>query len=146
VLGAFDPLYLSDSFTNSRLKENGGKTIDQYFSLSRIQLIKIKDIAVKGNVLSLSVLIKTPPHYLRLLQTFPLDTARVYIGIYENTDLVQYIGSGFLAKDIRTESSRALISFPINIPKGTHSAKLAISNAIIGQPSLNSSSFKFKID
>jgi len=146
VLGAFDPLYLSDSFTNTRLKESGGRNIDQYFSLSRIQLLKIKDITVKDNVLSLSVLIKTPPHYLPLLQTFPLDTARVYIGIYKDTDLVQYIRSGFRARDIHTESSRALISIPVNIPKGIYSAKLAISNAIIGQPSLNSTSFKFKID
>lgn len=145
MLGPYDSSYFAETFNVPRLKNNGGKDMQHFYSLSKILFTNVKEKSFNKDRLTVSLMISTPSHYLPLLQTKLFDTAKIYLGVYKNNQFLQYIASDYLAKEIVHENSTASIIFPIDLSIGKYVGKLAISSAVPGQPSLNSSKFIFRV-
>ena len=141
VLAAFDD-HFKERFTSSYLKESGAQHIPLYYSFSAIQLKNVQ-ASRTGDSIQLQFEASTPASYLPVLQQTPYDTAQVLVALLFEQEPARYIGTGIRINNIKAGKQ----SFTVQIPSFDPSAaayKLAISTAIPGKPSVNSTGFKIK--
>jgi hypothetical protein len=143
VTGKFDTTILKHRVKLPGFDSAGMCVIDQYYSFSKVQL---KNIKVFNHISSVPIRfsISAPQHYLRLFQTYPADTAHIQLAVYKK-DSILYYPSSFLIRSVATPVSTANAIFKTTLPSGRYKARLAISSAVHGHPSLNSLSFELKI-
>ncbi len=144
VTGKFDSIILNNRVALPGFDSAGMRIIKHYYSFSKVQLKNIQVLRHQSSV-PVKFDIASPQHYLSLFQTFPSDTAHIQLAVYKN-DSIYYFPSSFGMHAVTTASFPAKAVFNTSLPAGTYKARLAISSAVHGHPSLNSLGFELKID
>lgn len=114
--------------------------IARYYSFSKVQISEITAIS-ESNHVDLKFTTKSPDGYLKYFSIYPYDTASIYIAVYKNNLLVDYISTGIQVKSINTSMQQHEHSFSFKKSQQNLNYKLAISTCVPGHPSLNSSQF-----
>ncbi|HZE86230.1 MAG TPA: hypothetical protein VE035_18045, partial [Puia sp.] len=118
VIGPRDQV-LNEKIRMPGWEYDGGRTIDPYFSFSRVFIGKA------GGILSQA-------GYPRpLFRQSPYDTVSIRLAIFRNDTLMGYFPSGTIP--------------PPSLPKGNYILRYAIGSAVPGRPSLNSPSIPLSV-
>ena len=144
VTGKFDTSILTKRVNLPGFDSAGMQIIEHYYSFSKVQLKNIQVLRQQSPV-PVRFSIEAPLHYLTYFQNFPSDTATIQLAVYTK-DSIYYFPSSFAISTIVAPLSRAEAVFNTSLLKGTYKARLAISSAVAGHPSLNSLGFDLKID
>jgi hypothetical protein len=144
VTGKFDTSILNKRVNLPGFDSAGMRIIEHYYSFSKVQLKNIQVLRQQSPV-PVRFSIEAPLHYLTYFQNFPSDTATIQLAVYTK-DSIYYFPSSFAISTIVAPLSRAEAVFNTSLLKGTYKARLAISSAVAGHPSLNSLGFDLKID
>ena len=144
VTGKFDTSILKYRVKLPGFDSAGMRVIDPFYSFSKVQLKNIQMLSHSSSV-TLRFSINAPQHYLRLFQTSPADTANLQLAVYRKNG-VFYYPSSFAISSVVIPISNAEAVFKTTLPAGAYKARLAISSAVPGHPSLNSLAFELKIE
>jgi len=144
VTGLYDSAILKTRVGHPEFNRAGMRMISNFYSFSKIRLKKIK-IKNVNNQLQFDFQIVAPAHYLQFFQTSPADTAHIQLAVLKN-DSTQYFPSTFAVSNIRTVHTNASMAIPDFAGPGKYKGRLAISSAVPGHPSLNSSWFDITIE
>jgi hypothetical protein len=145
VIGDYDTVVLKNEIKAPRVRRTGSAIIPVYYSFMKAQFSQIENKVSPGMVNS-SFKVNVPERYLSHFQRPPFDTASVQLAILNIADTIKYFPSTIRVKLITQVSSNLSVNFAVHLPKGMYDAKLGISSGIPGHPTLNSLSFKIKID
>jgi hypothetical protein len=146
VTGEYDSLILNEKIHAEGFENNGGKTIDSFYSFSQVQFRDIKNIKVDNGSVSLSSNILIPENYLPYFQQSPYDNASIQLAVIQQDSLADYYNGNLSVKQISQIAMTSHLVFPVKLEKGIYKARLAISSRIPGKPSLNSASFKIEVE
>lgn len=142
MMGNWETGGFTDRFYTERMKRDGGVPVPMYYSFSRVLIDQVKIDSLPGNYLSLQFRTKTPSHYLPHFQRSPMDTASVYLAVYDEKSLLRYLPLNMSVRDIDTTLQQHMATVLFSLPPGQYRGKLAISTCLPGKPSLNSSGFR----
>jgi hypothetical protein len=116
-----------------------------YYSFMKVQFSDIHGESVSDTAI-VSFKASIPHDYLEYFQRPPYDTATVQLAIVNFTKRIHYYSSNVTVREISQSPSSVSARFPVRLPKGTYSARLGISSAVPGEPTLNSPSFRIIIE
>ena len=145
ALGIYDSLVLKDRINAPRFDKWGSAVVPLYYSFMKAKITAIKTKPVSGGISS-SFKINVPENYLSYFKAFPFDTASIHLAVLNLNDTIYNYKSTVTVKQIRQETSTMSVYFPVGLPRGSYNARLGISTAIPGQPSLNSPRFRIRVD
>lgn len=145
AVGEYDTLILKNKIIAPRFRETGSAVIPLYYSFMKAQFSHIKN-KVSAQTVTSSFDVKIPGRYLPYFQSSPFDTSSIQLAILNISDTIRYYSSATTVKQITQLSSRLSVDFPTQLPKGIYDARLGISSAIPGHPTLNSASFRIKVE
>ena len=140
VMGAFDSVHLNERFVIDYLKESGSTHVPYYYSLSAIQLKKVRATRT-GNRLSISSKAELPLEYLSLIAQKPIDTAGIYLAIIRENKPVEYVQTGYKVSSLKSTNSEIELNCVLPRTEDAYTLKLAISSVIPGRLSVNSTAF-----
>lgn len=146
VVGDDDNPVLKDKIVAPRLKRKASATIPLYYSFMKAQFSNIVAKSASDTAAIISFDVTAPEDYISYFQTPPFDTATVQLAIVNFTKRIHYFPSKITVKQIRQSGVNLSADFPIKLPKGTYNARLGISSAVPGEPTLNSPSFRIIIE
>ncbi len=144
VVGDDNNPVLTDKIVAPQLKRKASAFIPRYFSFMKAHFTDIKSRSASDKVVS-SFEVSVPDEYLTYFQTAPFDTASIQLAIINFTDRIRYFPSATKVNEIRECNARLSVTFPVRLPKGTYDARLGISSAVPGEPTLNGPSFRINI-
>ena len=114
---------------------------------SKVRIKDIREELVNRELVQFTCTIETPGNYLPLFQQKPYDTASLYITIYNKRgDVSSYDPTSLKVSDIKDSVFKTTVKCTYPFTPGKHAVRLGISTCVPGFPSLNSSSFKFKVE
>ena len=145
ALGIYDSLVLKDRLDAPRFDKWGSAVIPLYYSFMKAKITAIKANPTTGGISS-SFEINVPKKYLSYFKAFPFDTASIHLAVLDLNDTIHYYKSIVTVKQISLETSTMSVYFPVSLPRGSYNARLGISSAIPGQPSLNSPGFRLRVN
>jgi hypothetical protein len=145
VIGDDDNPALKDKILAPRLKRKASSTIPLYYSFMKVQFSDIHGKSVSDTA-KISFKASVPEDYMKYFQAPPYDTATVQLAIVNFTKRIHYFPSRVTVREMSQRPSTLSADFPIRLPKGTYYARLGISSAIPGEPTLNSPSFRITIE
>ena len=145
VLGIYDSIVLENKINAPRFDKWGSAIIPLYYSFMKAKIVGIKTKHSASGI-STSFEINVPKNYLSYFKSPPFDTASIYLAVLNLTDTIHYYHSTIMVKQIVQESYRMSVHFPIHLPPGAYNARLGISTAIPGHPSLNSPRFEIRVE
>ena len=145
VIGDDDNPLLKDKIVAPRLKRKASATIPLYYSFMKAQFSDIQGKS-GSDTAKISFSVSVPEDYLVYFQKAPFDTATLQLAIVNFTKRIHYFPSKLTVKEITQSPANLSADFPIRLPKGTYNARLGISSAVPGEPTLNSSSFRITIE
>ena len=144
VVGDDNNPVLTDQVIAPGFKRKASALFSNYFSFMKAQFTCVKNISTSDKVVS-SFVVTVPEEYLTYFQTGPFDTASIQLAILNFTDRIRYFSSSTKVKKIQECNANLTVEFPVRLPKGTYDARLGISSAVPGEPTLNSPSFRIHI-
>jgi len=144
VAGDYDTTVLKDKIIAPGFRAKGSAVIPFYYSFMKAHFSELKNKVTSENI-TISFDVKVPASYLFYFQKSPFDTASIQLAILNLKDTIRYSSSGVTVKQITRQSSRLSVNFPFQLVKGNYDARLGISTAIPGHPTLNSSSFQIRV-
>ena len=144
VVGDDNNPALKDKIQAPRLKRKASAVIPTYFSFMKAEFTNIRNRSTPDKVVS-SFDVQVPEVYLKYFQSPPFDTASIQLAIINFSDRIRYFPSGTKVKEIRKRNAQLVVEFPIRLPKGSYDARLGISSAVPGEPTLNGPSFRIRI-
>lgn len=145
AVGTYDSLILKDTFIAPRFRKVGTAIIPFYYSFMKAQFFKVQNQASAQSITT-TFDVRIPESYLSFFSSPPFDTASIQLGILNISDTIRYFPSTQRVKQITNKYSRLSVTFPLGLPKGIYDARLGISTAIPGHPSLNSPSFRIRVN
>lgn len=144
VVGDENNPVLTEKVIAPGFKRKASALFPNYFSFMKAQFTCIKNTSTSDKVVS-SFVLTVPKEYLTYFQTVPFDTATIQLAILNFTDRIRYFSSSTKVKEILKCNAHLTAEFPVRLPKGTYDARLGISSAVPGEPTLNSPSFRIHI-
>lgn len=145
VIGDYDTITLKKEIKAPRIRRTGSAIIPAYYSFMKARFSDIVHEVMPGGIAT-SFKVKVPESYLSCFQSTPFDSASIQLAILNLSDTIKYYPSAVKVKQITRLYSQLSVSFQVSLPRGTYDAKLGISSAIPGHPSLNSPGFHIKVD
>lgn len=145
VVGKYDTLVLKDTIIAPRFSETGAQYIPLYYSFMKARFTEIQNKASTKSITS-SFNVSIPAQYLSYFKTKPFDTACIQLAILKPGEKISYYPSLIAVNKINQQNVRLSVNFAVKLPKGVYDARLGISSAVPGHPSLNSPSFRFNVD
>lgn len=145
VVGDYDSVCFNDKIIAPKLINKGAAIVPFYFSFMKAELTRITTSS-RGKVISTSFDVTVPTEYLAYFRQSPYDSASVNLAVMNVNDSVRYYSSSLKVKQIANANSSMHAEFIVPLPKGSYTARLGISTAIPGEPSLNSTNFRIKIE
>lgn len=122
----------------------GSAVIDNYFSFMKARVSDMHTRATTDTI-STSFNVIVPKGYLEHFRQPSFDTATFQLAILNFTERIRYFPSKFTVKQILTDTANLTVDFPVRLPKGTYAARIGISSAVAGEPTLNSPRFRIRI-
>jgi hypothetical protein len=145
VLGGLNAI-LKDEIPGRGNQVNGGGIIDSFFSFSKLQFTKIKNVKAKDGVITLECTVDAPEHYLEIFQEAPYKNALVQLAIVNNDTLPDNFSSAFKVDRITNTQMNLQLSFPVPINKGEYFGRLGTESRVPEHPTLNSATFKVNME
>jgi hypothetical protein len=145
ALGVFDSVILKNKINAPRFQKWGTAVIPFYYSFMKAKITSIKTESSASGI-STSFEINVPKNYLSYFKSAPFDTASIHLAILNRKAAIQYYQSNITVGDVTGETSIMSAHFQVQLPPGTYNARLGISTAIPGYPSLNSPRFRIRVD
>ena len=145
VVGDDDNPALRDRLNAPRLKRKASTVIPVFYSFMKAEF---SDIHGKGDAdtTTISFSVSVPDEYLQYFQKAPYDTATIQLAILNFTERIHYFPSRVAVKQITRSPIHLSADFPVRLPKGSYHARLGISSAVPGEPTLNSPGFRVVIE
>lgn len=144
VVGDDNNPVLTNKIIAPQLKGKASAFIPTYFSFMKARFTDIKTTSSSDKVVS-SFEVTVPQEYLTYFQTAPFDTASIQLAILNFSDKIRYFPSATKVNEIRNCDAQLSVTFPVRLPKGTYDARLGISSAVPGEPTLNGPGFRIDI-
>jgi hypothetical protein len=144
IVGDDDNPVLKDRIIAPGFKNKASAVIPNYYSFMKAELLNVKN-KVSSDSITSSFSVSVPEKYLEYFQNSAFDTASIQLAILNVGGPVRYSSSQVKVKQITRRFSHFTAGFPIQLPKGVYNARLGISSAIPGEPTLNSTSFRITI-
>ena len=143
VTGKYDSVILNRRVNHPEFSEAGMRVFQNFYSFSKVN---IKEVIprIQQDLIWFKCIINTPRSYLSYFQQFPGDTGHIQLAIAKG-DSVFYYPTSYPIKNIRGEKVRAEFTVKAGMPSGNYRARLAISSAVPGHPTLNSLWFEVRI-
>ena len=145
AVGDYDSVILKDKLVATRFREAGAAIIPVFYSYMKAQITQVQN-KVSSNHITSSFNVTVPESYLNYFQKSFFDTASIQLAILHISDAPKYYQSATTVKEIRQSVSDLEVHFAVQLPKGMYNARLGISSAIPGHPTLNSTSFRLYVD
>ena len=143
AIGIYDSVVLRNRIVAPRFEKWGWAIIPLYYSFMKANMTSVKTRLSPVGV-NCSFEMSVPEKYLSYFRTNPYDSASIYLAVRNVHDSIHYFRSTATVKQITQANCKMSVHFPVQLPPGTYNARLGISTAIPGQPSLNSPSFKIR--
>lgn len=144
VVGDLDNPVFKDKIVAPGFSKKGSTVIPRYYSFMKAEFLNVDNKYSSDNI-NCSFDISIPVEYLAYFQNPSFDTARIQLAIFNTDGSIRYYPSTTTVKQITQQSSSLSVDFPIKLQKGTYDARLGISSAVPGEPSLNSPSFRVQV-
>lgn len=122
-----------------------GRTIDKYFSFSRIRIVPITKIEVFDGMAEVALKIQSDESMRRQI-TAPYDTLQVMLSVYEKDSVIANIPAEITLGILKNRTESVLTRFRVNIPEGKYTARFSIPSCIENWPTINSSVVTLKVD
>jgi hypothetical protein len=143
VIGDYDTVVLKNEIKAPRVRRTGSVIIPEYYSFMKAEFSDVKN-EVFGDGVVTSFNVKVPNKYLTYFQNSSFDTASIQLAILRIEDTIKYFPSSIKVKQITMPDTKLSVKFNVRLPKGIYEARLGISTAIPGHPSMNSPGFEIK--
>lgn len=122
----------------SALEGNASRVFQPYFSFSKINICFEGTPVVKGKLLAVDGVAKSPASYLSLFRQQPYDTVGVQLAFTDDNEKIHFIKTGLSLQAFREAHHSFRIAVPVNLPAGKYTCRFAINSCIPGKPSMNS--------
>jgi hypothetical protein len=116
-----------------------------YYSFSRVLFSKIRCSCPGQRSIQINTNVTIPKNYLSLFQQPAYSEAGIWLVLYVDGDVHDFINSGTTVKKLTGNKLALTISIPGYITKGAYTARLCIGTAIAGFPTINSTEFDLAV-
>jgi hypothetical protein len=113
-----------------------------YYSFSRVLFSTIRCAHVKQRSIQINTNVTIPPNYLALFQQPVYSSTPIWLVLFVNGDVHDFINTGITAKQLTGNKLSSTITIPPAILKGEYTARLCIGSVIPGFPTINSTEFE----
>lgn len=137
--------YFKNFFRKQKWNYPRSNPVNNYFSFSKVFFTKISVAEKAPNRVCVSALITTPGRYLEYFQRTPYMRTPVYLAIYEDGDVKEFINTGTTVQEITQPCQQMLFEIPYTFGKGEYTARFCVGSYIPGYPSVNSSGFTISV-
>jgi hypothetical protein len=122
-----------------------GRTIEHYFSFSRIRISPQATLVATNGEASTSLRILTDESTLARIKS-PYDTLRIWLTVYEKDSVLGNLPTDLTLGMIRSQKEVLPVHVRMNLPKGNYTTRFAITSCIDNWPSMNSSIIKMRVE
>jgi hypothetical protein len=119
--------------------------IHGYYSFSRVLFSKIRCTDLKERSIQINTTVALPKHYLALFQQPAYSETSIWVALYVNGDVHDYINTGTTVKSLTSNTLTLTVTIPAYISKGEYTARLCIGTVLPGFPSINSTEFDLNV-
>jgi len=136
-----------DYYTDSIQTDKGvylGRTIDQYFSFSRIRIAPQTALNANNGAANSLITLQTDEATLQRIR-FPYDSLRVWLTVYKKDSVIRNIPTNVKLGMIKDHRQTLPVTIPVDLPKGEYITRFSITSCIDGWPSINSSVIKLRV-
>ncbi|HUR10248.1 MAG TPA: glycosyltransferase family 39 protein [Flavitalea sp.] len=144
VTGRSDTFMLKNPVRQDGFENAGMAVIDHFYSFSKVQIKKITQSELENKNVHLKFEILSPVHYLKLFRRTSADSVHIELAIIM-ADSVYYFPGNFMLDQITQQKQYGDAMFHVTLPDGKYKSKLAISSAVHGHPTLNSTGFDLQV-
>ena len=121
-----------------------GRTIDKYFSFSRIRIVPQGKLVAQQGVVNADLKILSDKGMLDQIKA-PYDTLRVLLSVYEKDSVIANIPTNITIGMINDKSVALPARFNVNLPAGKYLARFSIPSCIENWPTINSSAIHLRV-
>lgn len=121
-----------------------GRTIDHYFSFSRIRITPQEKLKVDGGMVRAALSVLSDSGMLRNIRA-PYDTLGIWLTVYKDTAILHF-PTGLTLGNIKRANELLTASFPVGLPPGKYTARFSITSCIDNWPTMNSSVIGLRVD
>lgn len=136
VVANYDSVY--NTARIPALEQSASRIFYPYFSFSKINICFEGEPSLKGRLLSIEGVVKSPAHYLSFFQQSPYDTVSVQLAFFDDNEKVHFVKTGLTLQSFQEQEHLFHIQVPVNLPAGKYTCRFAINSCIPNTPSMNS--------
>ncbi|HYE53521.1 MAG TPA: glycosyltransferase family 39 protein [Chitinophagaceae bacterium] len=121
-----------------------GRTIDPYFSFSRIRIAPQSGLTAINGAASTLITLYTDEATLQRIRS-PYDTMHVWLTVYEKDSVIRNIPTSVRLGMIKSQKEVLPLAVNVDLPEGDYVTRFSITSCIEGWPSINSSVIRLKV-
>jgi hypothetical protein len=122
-----------------------GRTIEKYFSFSRIRIKPQTNLQVRNGAVQVPVKIISDEGMLRNIKA-PYDTLRILFTVYEKDSVIRNIPTNLTLGMIKGKDQLLPATFPVDLPAGKYAGRFSITSCIQNWPTMNSTVLSLKVE
>jgi Dolichyl-phosphate-mannose-protein mannosyltransferase len=122
-----------------------GRTIENYFSFSRIRIIPQKKLEVANGMMNVPLEIIADDGMLKNIKP-PYDTVHIWLSVYEKDSVICNIPTNLTLRMVQTREQYLPAMFHVDLPEGKYQGRFGITSCIDNWPTMNSTVLGFKVD
>jgi hypothetical protein len=122
-----------------------GRTIDKYFSFSRIRITPQDKLTAQQGVVNTTLKILTDDGMRGQIRS-PYDTLHVLLSVYEKDSVIATIPTNVTLGMINNETMVLSARFNVSLPVGKYVTRFSIPSCIENWPTINSSVLHLKVE
>ncbi|MGB8193919.1 MAG: glycosyltransferase family 39 protein [Chitinophagaceae bacterium] len=120
-----------------------GRTIENYFSFSRIRIIPSNKLVANNGTLNVSLKVLTDESILPYIKA-PYDTLHIWLSVYRDS-IIQNIPTNLTLGMIKKEKEVLSASFAVPLPAGKYWSRFGITSCIDNWPTINSTAVRMSV-
>jgi hypothetical protein len=120
-----------------------GRTIDHYFSFSRIRIIPQARLVCANGVINTSLKVFTDEGMLQHIRA-PYDSLSIWLTVYKDT-IIRQIPTNLTLGMIKQSKEVLPAKFNVDLPPGKYIARFSITSCIDNWPTMNSSVIRLRV-
>ncbi|HEY0677089.1 MAG TPA: glycosyltransferase family 39 protein [Chitinophagaceae bacterium] len=136
-----------DYYRDSIPTEKGyylGRTIDQYFSFSRIRISPVRKMKVSDGLITTSIRVVADDGMLQHIRS-PYDSLKVMLTVYIKDSVIRNIPTNVSLGMIRNHKQVLPVIIPIDLPPGKYVTRFSIPSCIQDWPTMNSTVLSIRV-